>query len=211
MENSINFVNDTIKFVSEKLCNVNFYVVGAVGGYIDANLPLQRKHDDLDLMIEEKDIDKVKEIFVDSDFIFCDNRLNNGKFLNDYGYTEGDHEVFAQHKERDFHIGFFLFEKNENEYTIIEYYTENGENRRLERTLPIDIFQYQYNEEACFEDRKIKVARKELIYKNKIVMNREKDLFDIRNLEPKIDNEILGHLKGLGKLRKTKILAVKTL
>lgn len=206
MEKSIKFINDTIKFVSKKLndINIKFYVVGAIGGYIDAGIPIQRNHDDLDLMIEEKDIDKVKKIFADSAFVFYDNRLNNNKFLNEYGYTEGDHEVFAQHINSEFHIGFFLFDINEKEYTIIEYYTENGKNKRLERTLPIDVFKYQYNEEASFEGRKIKVARKELIYKNKLVMNREKDLFDIRNLEDEIDKEILEHLKGLSKLRKTK-------
>ena len=207
MDHSIRFVNEIIKFISKKLYSmkIDFYVVGAIGGYIDAGIPIQRKHDDLDLMIEEKDIDKVKKIFENSDFIFCDNRLNNNKFLNERGYTEGDHEVYARHKYSDFHIGFFLFNKDEKEYTIVEYFTENNKNKRLERSLPVEIFKYQYNENSKYEEINIKVARKEFIYKNKIVMNREKDLFDIKKLGPKIDREILEHLKGLSKLRRTKI------
>ena len=53
MKENINLVNEAICFIANKLNsnNINFYIVGAIGAYIDANIPLQRIHDDLDLMI----------------------------------------------------------------------------------------------------------------------------------------------------------------
>ena len=207
MEENIKFVDEAIKFVAKKLndINVDFYIVGAIGGYIDACVPLQRVHEDLDIMIEEKDIDKVKEAFLGSEYEFNDNRYDNNKVLNSFGYTDGDHEVYAQHKHSDFHIGFFLYCRDDEKYTMIEYFKDNGVCKRLERSLPINIFKYQYNEDVLYDGLKVKVSRKEMIYKNKKVMNREKDIFDVNNLEDKIDYRILEGLKGLSKLRKSKV------
>lgn len=210
MSDNIKLVDEAIKFVAEKLnsIDVKYYIVGAIGGYIDANIPIQRKHDDLDIMIEERDIDIVKTIFNNSNYIFYDNRYDNNKTLNESGYTEGDHEVYAQYKDGDFHIGFFLFSVDEKKYTMIEYFKENNVCKKLERSLPIEIFKYQYNEKATYGDIEVRVSRKELIYKNKKVMNREKDIFDSKKLEDKIDLNILENLKGLSKLRTSKITDV---
>ncbi len=113
MEENFLFLDNAIKMIVQKLDyhKINFYIVGALGAYIDAKISLQRNHDDLDLMIEEKDIEKVKEIFKDSDFMFFDDRYINNKYLNQWGYPEGNHEVYANHKFSNFHIGFFYIEK----------------------------------------------------------------------------------------------------
>lgn len=208
MKDNLKIVDEAIKFISDKFnsININYYIVGAIGGYIDAGLPIMRSHDDLDIMIEEKDINIVKVVFNNSKYTFCDNRYDNNKTLNENGYTDGDHEVYASYNMSDFHIGFFLYSKDDEKYTIIEYFKENNICKRLERSLPIDIFKYQYNDEAMYGDIKVKVARKELIYKNKKVMNRDKDIFDVKNLEDKIDFNILEKLKGLSKLRTSKII-----
>lgn len=211
MKNNIDFINKQISFISSKLneLSIEFYIVGAIGAYIDANIPLQRKHDDLDLMIEEKDIERLKEIFKETNFEFFDNRFTSDKTLNEYGYPEGEHEVYAKLKNSDFHIGFFIYHKNTDSYTVCEYFKDNNRQKKLERTLPLEIFNYQYNNTPInYLGNTIKVVRKELIYKNKFVMNREKDLFDIKLLEPTISQNILNKLKGLSKVRKTKILDI---
>ena len=159
VEENFLFLDNAIKMIVQKLDyhKINFYIVGALGAYIDAKISLQRNHDDLDLMIEEKDIEKVKEIFKDSDFMFFDDRYINNKYLNQWGYPEGNHEVYANHKFSNFHIGFFLYRKNNEKYTIIEYFKENGKCKRLERSLPIEIFNYQYNDIAEYKGIKVKV------------------------------------------------------
>ena len=203
------FVNNVIKMITRKLNeqNINYYIAGAIGGYIDAGIPLQREHGDLDILIEEKDIEKLNNIFRDTDFDFYDNRYTSKKVLNEYGYTDGDHEVCAWHKYSDFHIGFFIFRYDEGGYTIVEYFKDGERQKRLDRTLPIECFNYQYNDESInYLGEKIKTVRKELIYKNKKVMGREKDLFDIEKLQPTLEKERLENLKGLSKKRKTNIV-----
>lgn len=205
------FLNETIRFIVGKLNSkkINYYIVGAIGAYIDANVSFVREHEDLDLMIEEKDVEKLKDIFENSDFIFKDNRFNPSKKLNKYGYPEGEHEVVAVHKFSSFHIGFFLFIYNNSDYTVVEYFKDNDVVKKLERSLPIKYFNYQYNNEIKkYLNLEIKVVRKELIYKNKKVMNREKDFYDIKILEPLLDYEILDNLKGLSKIRVSKIIKV---
>lgn len=211
MTNNIDFINNQISFISKKLNekNINFYIVGAIGAYIDASIPLQRQHDDLDLMIEEKDVIKLHDIFKDTDFEFHDSRFTSNKTLNEYGYPEGDHEVYAKLKGSEFHIGFFIYYKDKDTYTICEYFNQDNKAKKLERTLPINIFNYQYNDTPInYFGNIVKVARKELIYKNKVVMNREKDLFDLNILEPTLNKTILDNLKGLSKIRKTTIIDI---
>ncbi len=208
-EINVDFINNTLKFICENLNdnNINYYVVGALGAYIDASLPLERIHEDIDIMIEEKYIDRLENIFKNTDFEFHDNRMSSNKVLNEYGYTDGDHEVYAKYKYNDFHIGFFLFHYDDNSYTITEYFNEKGIPKKLERTLPIEFFKLQYNDDwITYLGVKLKVVRKETIYKNKLVMNREKDLFDIKKLEPIIESNKLDKLNGLSKYRKTAII-----
>lgn len=208
---NLKFINDTIIFICQKLneLKINYYIVGAIGAYIDANIPLERIHEDLDILIEEKDVKKLSKAFKDTNYTFYDNRLKTNKVLNQYGYPDGDHEVIANYKYNNFHIGFFLFRKNSQNYTIIDYFKENNEIKKLERTLPIKFFYFQYNnEQKNYYGINLKSVRKELIFKNKKIMNREKDLFDIQKLENNIDKDILNNLSGLSKHRKIKIISI---
>lgn len=209
MKNNIDFVNEQIRYVSKMFCEcgIDFYIVGAIAGYIDAGLPLQRSHDDLDLLVEEKNIDKIKEIFEKNDYIFIDNRFTSNQYLNEYGFPQGEeHDVYAKCKNSEFHIGFFLYIKDQNYYSLIDYYKEKGKQKRLLRTLPLETFDYQYNSiDIEYFDCKVKVARKELIYKNKLVMNREKDIFDLEKLRPYLNEDIINYLSTLKNKRKTTI------
>ena len=206
---NMGFLNAVLKWVCERLNErgINYYVVGAIGAYLDAGLPLQRAHDDVDILIEEKDVEKLAEVFKGTDFELHDRRLVSEKVLNEYGYTDGEHEVYAQYKYGDFHIGFFLLRFGKDDYTIVEYFREGGVQKRLERTLPRRFFATQYNDEPVeFSGVKLKTARKEMIYKNKLVMGREKDIFDLEKLESTVEAEKLEKLKGLSKYRKTVVV-----
>ena len=84
---------------------------------------------------------------------------------------------------------------------------DNGIIKKLERTLPISFLNAQYNDISIdYFGISLKTTRKETIYKNKFVMNREKDLFDIEKLKPTIEADKLDRLKNLSKHRKTAIV-----
>lgn len=190
--------------------NVDYYVVGAIGAYLDAGLSLVRKHDDLDIFVNEEDVPKLVTIFEGTDFDFCDHRGISTKTLNRDGYTDGEHEVYAKHRGSEFHIGFFLFHRDTEKYTVIEYFRDDGIQKKLERTLPIRFFELQYNPKPIlFHEVPIRTVRKETIYKNKSVMKRKKDEFDREQLAPTINQTVLKQLSGMHNYRLTKVSEIK--
>ena len=203
------FLLEQLSFICNRLndAKIHYYVVGALGGYIDCNLEITRKHDDIDIMILESDIDKLQDILKNSDYIFIDNRKHSNKILNNKGFTEGDeHEVYAQYKYNDFHIGFFMYSHTNESYSIIEYFKEDGNQKKLIRTLPIRYFEYQYdNNYKTYKGIKLKTVRVECIYNNKKNMDREKDKYDNSIFEKYIDNSIIKNMSGKSKYRVTKI------
>lgn len=208
MKIDINFIEHTLKYLITLLNDndIDFFLVGSIGAFIDAGIPIQRIHDDIDIMIEEKSINKLKFLFKTSDFNFYDNRMTSDKYLNNLGYTDGEHEVIAKYKYNDFHIGFFLYKKSAETYTIIEYFKSDSNQKRLDRTLPINFFDYQYNPiPHNYNGLRVKTVRKETIYKNKSIMNREKDIFDMQLLKPYIDLSKLERLSGMKKYRHIEI------
>ena len=198
-----------LAFVCDKLNNIGieYYVVGALGAYIDRNIDLTREHEDIDIMILEKDIDKLKKIFKHTDYTFIDKRKSSTKILNDKGFTEGEeHDVYATLKGTDFHIGFFVIDKDENNYSTIDYFVDNGVQKRLIRTLPIRYFNYQYDDNyKIYNGIKLKTTRLETVYNNKLNMDREKDLYDVRIFEKYINKSIIDKMKGKSKFRHTSI------
>lgn len=199
------FLLEQLKHICDELnkIDINYYVVGALAGYIDCDLNLIRNHDDVDIMIPEKDIEKVKSIFNNSNYIFYDNRTTSDKVLSDKGYTEGKyHEVYAQYKYNDFHIGFLLYEKDEKSFSVIEYFRDNNVQKKLIRILPIKYFPLQYNDDfKIYRGIKLKTSRVECIYLNKKNMGREKDLFDINVFGKYIDQNIINSMSGKSKYR----------
>lgn len=207
--NIMETLEKTLKLVCGRLneAGINYYVVGAVGAYLDAGLPFAREHSDLDILIEEKEIEKLEKVFAGTDFEFFDKRMTSEKVLNRDGYADGEHEVVAKYKHGEFHVGFFLIRLDEDTYTMIDYFREHGVCKRLERTLPMEFFEAQYNETPVkYQGVKFKVVRKEVVYKNKMIMRREKDLFDLKQLEPRIEESKLAKLSGMHKFRKTVIV-----
>ena len=110
--------------------NIDYYIVGALALYLKFG-KLKRYHDDIDFMVYENDLDKIKNILANTEFCFCDNRFDNKKTLSpDGGHTQGEHEVVAWHKTNEFHLGFFLFERQNNCVTNVSYFSETKNNKK---------------------------------------------------------------------------------
>lgn len=203
------FLLSQLAFICDKLnkSDINYYLVGALSGYIDCNLEITREHDDIDIMILEKDINKLYDILKDSDYTLVDNRNQSNKFLNDKGFTEGEyHDVYAIYKDTNFHIGFFLYSLTDKDYSIIEYFRQEGSQKRLIRTLPIQYFNCQYdNKFKIYKGIKLRTAKVECIYNNKKNMTRDKDKYDNLIFEKYIDKTIISKMAGKSKYRIAKI------
>lgn len=214
LHDTINVMKDAdraLEYICPKLnaLGVDYYVVGVVGAYLRLGMDSGRIHDDLDILIEEKYVDLLKDVFKDSEYVFYDNRRCSDKTLNKNNYTDGEHEVIAKAKDGNFHIGFFLFSKTSEQYTITEYFRNGDKQMKLERTLPIKYFEYQYDDETIqYKGIEFKTVTPECIYKNKLGMNREKDKYDCDMLGKFLDLERLEHLSGMSKERVVSIKEV---
>ena len=146
-------------------------------------------------MVAEKDIEKVREALAGTDYEFSDDRFDNQKRLTEgVGHTQGEHEVIANHKENEFHLGFFLFRREPDQsITIREYFMQERENGErvpmvLERHCPKELVDLEYtSEETEFAGTKFRTSTPESVYAKKMHTRHEKDMLDIEVLKDKVD------------------------
>ena len=163
--------------------------------FIGTNTPLFRYHGDIDFMVEEGDIEKVREILQGTDYEFFDNRMNNQKRLEDgVGHTQGEHEVIANHKDNEFHIGFFLFRREKDgSITKREYFMQENENGErvpmvLEMHFPKELVNLEFQEEPVdYAGTKIKICSPESTFYRKMYTRNSKDMLDIEAIKEKMD------------------------
>ena len=191
-------INKTLKSTCDKLneLGVDYYVVGALSTFIKTGTPLFRYHGDLDFMVAEADLPKVQQALAESDYNFSDDRLDNKKtYTKGVGHTQGEHEVIANHKENEFHLGFFLFRREQDEsITVREYFMEeeNGVKKPkiLERHIPAELARLEYSEELTeYAGTSFRTSTPESVFAKKTYTQHPKDILDIKALEGKIDYE----------------------
>ena len=148
-------------------------------------------------MVAEKDIKKVREALAGTDYEFSDDRFDNRKrFTEGVGHTQGEHEVIANHKENEFHLGFFLFRRERDQsITIREYFMQERENGEkvpmvLERHCPKELVDLEYTEqETEFAGTRFRTSTPESVYAKKMYTRHEKDMLDIQALKDKVDEK----------------------
>ena len=147
-------------------------------------------------MVAEKDIEKVREALKGTEYEFSDDRLNNQKKLEEgVGHTQGEHEVIANHKDNEFHLGFFLFRREQdNSLTIREYFMQENENGEkvpmvLERHCPKELVDLEYTEEETeYAGTRFRTSTPESVYAKKISTRHPKNMLDIEALKDKINH-----------------------
>ena len=180
-----------------KLCkvltdnNIDYYLVGALPCYLLTGEKDERYHDDIDLMLNEEDIPKVQKLLEGSDFDFKDKRLDTPKRQKPGQLRPGgDHEVMAQHKTSEFHLGFFCFERGKDGEVIHKDYfkDDNGELKVYKHMITPQQSKLNYDDTLhTYGDVQFKMAALESTYSiKKSTMNnpeREKDATDVRMIE----------------------------
>ena len=202
-------IEKTLKATCDKLneLGVDYYIVGALSTFIKTGTPLFRYHGDIDFMVSEADLPKVQQALAESDYVFSDDRLDNQRrYSPEVGHAQGEHEVIANHKENEFHLGFFLFRREQDEsITVREYFMEEENGVRspkiLERHLPSELAKLEYSEEPTeFAGTSFRASTPESVLSKKLYTRHPKDMLDIKALEGKVDPE---KMKELGKYHST--------
>ena len=95
-----------------------------------------RYHDDIDIMINEKDIHKAAQAMEANGYDFHDDRFPSIKRYNEMQANKPPHTVLAQNRANEFHIGFFCFRREkDNSITMREYSHEMEDGRVITNVL----------------------------------------------------------------------------
>lgn len=176
---------------------IDYYIVGALPCFLKTSQPLFRYHDDIDIMINEKDIPKIAKIMKITGYKFYDDRFPNKKRFNEIQQNQPPHTVLAQNPENEFHLGFFCFRREQDKSIIMREYSHRLNNEKvvvdiLERVSDPIGTALRYDENlTTYNGVSFKTCSIESVYNLKSYTKRPKDITDIKILEPYIDKNKL--------------------
>ena len=181
--------------------NIDYYIVGALPCYLRINQPLFRYHDDIDILVNEKDIPLLAELIDKNGFKFVDDRFPSLERYQKMLKEKPPHTVLAKTSKNEFHIGFFTFKRqSDNSITIKEYSHRLEQNKviidLLERQIDKIGTELRYDETPIeYKDTTFKTSSLESVYLLKTYTNRPKDIIDMKTLELYIDKNKLEEIK----------------
>lgn len=196
-------VNESLVTIT-KLLNENgidYYIVGALPCFIKTGQPLFRYHDDIDIMVNEDNLDKLSQIVASIGYKFNDDRFPTYERFQEMGKNKPPHTILAQNPNNEFHLGFFTFKRDfDNSITMTEY------SHRIENDkVIVDLLERKFDQIGTFlryDDIPIeylgssfKTSTIESVYNLKSYMRRPKDITDMQKLEAFVDPQKLEKLK----------------
>lgn len=181
--------------------NIDYYVVGALPCYIKINQPLFRYHDDIDILVNEKDIPLLAELIDKNGFKFVDDRFPSVERYQKMLKNKPPHTVLAKTSKNEFHIGFITFKRQSDNSITIKEYSHRLEQDKviidlLERQIDKVGTELRYDETPVeYKDTTFKTSSLEYVYLLKTYTNRPKDITDMKLLELYIDKNKLEEIK----------------
>ncbi|MBQ8535350.1 MAG: hypothetical protein IJ463_06665 [Bacilli bacterium] len=180
---------------------IDYYIVGALPCFIKTGQPLFRYHEDIDIMINEDDISKAKELMELCGYEFHDDRFPTTARYNEMQHNKPPHLVLAQNPDNEFHLGFFCFKREIDKSITMREYSHRLEDDKvvvdvLERRTTPEGTKLRYDEEpTTYMHTSFKTSTIESVYHLKSYTRRPKDLMDMKKLKPHIDKEKLSKIK----------------
>lgn len=180
---------------------VDYYIVGALPCFLKTGQPLFRYHDDIDIMINEDDIPKVKEVVELCGYQFHDDRFPSVERFHEMEKNKPPHTVLAQNPNNEFHIGFFTFKREQDQSITMREYSHRLEDGQvavdvLERRSDPMATLLRYDETPTeYMGTTFKTSTVESVYSLKQYTKRPKDITDVEHLKPFINEQKLAALK----------------
>lgn len=181
---------------------IDYYVVGALPCFLKTGQQLFRYHDDIDIMVNEDDIPKVAEIIESSGYEFHDDRFPSLERFQEMQQNRPPHTVLAQNPDNEFHLGFFMFRREQDNSITMREYSHRIEDDEvivdvLERLSDPIGTELRYDEAPIeYMGTSFRTSTIESVYALKTYTKRPKDITDIQKLEPYIDKVKLLELQN---------------
>lgn len=167
---------------------IDYYIVGALPCFLKINHPLFRYHDDIDIMLNENDLPKIAAILAPTNYELHDDRFPSLERFHEMQTCPPPHTVLAQHKDNEFHLGFFLFRREPDQSLTMREYSHRLENNRVvvdvkERLSDPIGTQLRYDENPIlYNGIRFRTSTIESVYNLKNFTRRPKDLTDMKKL-----------------------------
>ena len=198
---------NTISRVCNKFSenNINAYLVGGISAAIQTNTNLYRQNDDLDLMVDIKDLEKVISLLESEGYEVEDKRgIRTDNFVDKLGvFHPVDHELNADTKENLLGVGIFVYTRENGEVTLNSYSKNEKEGCVIgsRKVIPEELFDLMYSSEKVqYNGIELMSASKEYTYMLKSRGKREKDLQDASLLKKYIGEKELNNIKRIKQL-----------
>ena len=196
MENYKNTYNTIEKVYNEiNKLNIDVYMVGGISAAIQTGVDLYRQNSDIDLMVEEKDVEKLMQALENIGYKITDRRgILTTNWVDENGtFHPLSHTIDADIEDNNMlGIGIFTFERNNEEISKTTYSYDKRENQVIgwKETIPEELFNLMYdNKEINYKGTNVKCQSKEYTYLSKSKGNREKDQVDAKVLEEYIGSQ----------------------
>lgn len=201
---------NTIKKVYNEvnMFDINAYMIGGISSAIQANIDLYRQNEDIDLMVEKKDLEKLVERLKILGYKVADKRAS---LTENYVDTNGvfhpiDHELNADvNNDNMLGIGIFVFERKNGTVITNSYAYDKREGCVIgtQKVMPEELFDLMYSSDRIdYKGTQVRCQSKEFTYLSKSNGSREKDKMDASVIEAYIGDEEQKRIERIKRLQK---------
>ena len=181
--------------------HIDYQIAGALCAYLKYGEESNRVHDDIDLNMNEDDLVKFGIICQRLGFQFSDKRMDSPRVLEN-GIPHGEHEVIAEIPGSDLHIGVFPFKRNKDgSIDNRSYYKdEDGKTMVWNEHISPSLAKLIFGKERIEHNgQEIIITPPEYVYSIKSYTRKNKDLYDLRFMDGKIDMDKLSEISSLSR------------
>ena len=207
-ENYITY--ETLKKVFEKINEkgIKVYLIGGISAAIQANVDLYRKNEDLDIMVNTKDLSLLIQLLEEMNYSVEDRRKNLTRNLVDEegNFHALDHELNADGNDVLLGIGIFTYEIRDDIVFTHSYAYHKKEAKYIgyEHEIPKKLFDLMYDsEEKDYHGEKVRCQTKAYTYLRKKKGIRDKDRQDAEVVEKSLSEDDKKKMEEIKRLEKT--------
>lgn len=175
--------------------NINAYIIGGISSAIQANIDLYRPNEDIDLMVEKKDLEKLMQCLSKIGYKVEDKRRNLTRNYIDENdvFHPKDHELNAYIDNSNMlGVGIFLFERKDRMVITNSYIYDEIQKCVVDKqnVMPEELFNLMYSsQKISYKGIDVKCQSKEYTYLSKSRGTREKDKKDASVIEKYIGED----------------------
>lgn len=166
-----------LQIFSDAIGDAEYYIGGGIGIELMEG-KVKHRHGDIDIIVFEDEIDKIKENLRSNGFMITPGRGWGGHSLDARNF-EIDEESDEPPKEGDVHVGIFIYKKDKRRGIVRQMEPDGSINKEF----PLKYFNKD-RQTLNYKQSNLIIADLRLIISLKMISERAKDIKDIERIKP---------------------------